>query len=77
MSVTHRVYWTQDGHNMSKDFQSDELDGALKQCESLRKRRIEGEDISFITIASEIPDCVSLSGVAATGPDYDWKKRRN
>lgn len=74
--TVHRVYWTEEGKSCSKDFGSNELDESLKHCESLRKLRLAGCDISFITIASENPDCVSLHGVDVVGEDYDWKKRR-
>lgn len=79
MSTTkpvHRVYWTENNVSQSKDFGGGELDATLKHCESLRKLRIAGKDISFISISSEIPDCVSLVGVSETGTDYNWKKRR-
>lgn len=76
MTTCHRVYWTEDGIAQSENFTSDELSLMLKKCEWLRKRRIEGFDISFIATASEDPNCVSLSGVDVTDSTYDWKKRR-
>lgn len=74
--VAHRVYWTSVGEAHSKDFVSGDIDSMLKYCESLRQLRKDGQDISFITTASEIPDCTSLQGIAVVGPDYEWKKRR-
>jgi hypothetical protein len=76
MSTVHRVYWTDAGGSMSKDFKVNELDECLKHCETLRILRSKGVEISFITIASENPDCVSLSGVDVTDSSYEWKKRR-
>lgn len=75
-NTTHRVYWTEDGEAQFKDFDSAGLVDSLKFCESLRKARREGANISFITVSSEIAECTSLQGVDVTGPDYDWKKRR-
>ncbi|HET8688387.1 MAG TPA: hypothetical protein VFM18_17390 [Methanosarcina sp.] len=74
--TVHRVYWTEDGEARSKDFDGDGLVDMLKYCESLRKSRIAGANISFVTTASEIPECTSLQGVDVVGPDYDWRKRR-
>lgn len=74
--TVHRVYWTEDGLANSKNFGPDSIDATLKFCESLRKQRKEGADISFITMASEIPECTSLQGIQVAGPEYDWKKRR-
>lgn len=80
MSAIHQIYWTQKEFGIetprSKSFTEIEL--ALGFCEKLRKLKSEtGLDISFICMASEIPDCVSLSGVASPSPDYDWIKRRS
>ena len=74
--MVHRVYWTENNISQSKDFGEGELDATLKHCELLRKLRRDGKDISFITISSEIPDCVSLDGIDVVAEDYDWKKRR-
>lgn len=76
MSIVHKVYWTLSGVPQSKDFTSAEMTDSLKFCESLRKARIAGEPISFISMASEIPECVSLSGVSEPDSDYVWEKRR-
>lgn len=75
-SVVHRVYWTENDVSQSKDFGEGELDTTLKYCEMLRKLRRDGKNIEFITIASEIPNCVSLDGVDVVNADYNWKKRR-
>lgn len=75
-NTTHRVYWTENNQTQAQDFSSDQMTDALKFCEHLRKLRIAGEPISFISMSSEMVDCVSLSGVDVTGDDYDWKKRR-
>ena len=74
--IVHRVYWTENGLPSSVSFGPDSIDSVLKFCEDLRKRRIAGKDISFITSASEIPECTSLQGVAAPDTKYDWTKRR-
>jgi len=76
MSNTHRVYWTEDGVPKSQDFGSGQLDDTLKYCEMLRKERREGKNITHITIASEMAECVSLQGVDVTDETYDWTKRR-
>ncbi len=52
------------------------MNEALKFSESLRKRQFAGEDVHFIVMAVENPNCVGKMGVDVTGPDYDWKKRR-
>lgn len=72
----YRVYWTEDGQPKSNSFETAEMSEALKFSESLRKRRIDGENIGFIVMAVEHPDCVGKQGFDVTGPDYDWKKRR-
>lgn len=76
MIVVHRVYWTEDGLIKSKDFGENSIDQTLKFCEELRKLRISGSDISFITISSEIPECTSLSGISEVDDNYNWTKRR-
>lgn len=75
-NAVHRVYWTFDDMPQYKDFGAGELDQCLNHCEMLRTRRKEGANFNFITIASEIPECTSLSGVDVVGVGYDWKKRR-
>lgn len=56
---------------------SDQLTIALQLCEELRRRRRNGEAISFIGMVSEDPNCVGEQGVSDKLPEgYDWKKRR-
>jgi hypothetical protein len=77
LSITvHRVYWTEENVPKSQDFNKNELDHSLKHCENLRFRRQQGENINFISLASENPDANHLHGVAAPGVGYNWKKRR-
>lgn len=75
-NTTHRVYWSEENMPRSKDFDSDHMTHALNFCEELRKARLAGEKINFVSMSSEIVECVSLSGVDVTGSDYEWKKRR-
>lgn len=73
----YKVYWTDKGTPSAIEFDSDEMCEALKMCESLRTRRSNGEEISFITMASEsIPGNTTKEGVAEPSLDYAWKKRR-
>lgn len=60
----------------ARAFPGDQMGGALTFMETLRAGQRNGEPISFVTMASENPDSVGLAGVAETGPDYNWKKRR-
>jgi hypothetical protein len=61
---------------MSKRFDTTEMSAALEFSESLRKRRKEGELLSFITMASEHPDSVGQLGVSDKLPEgYDWSKQ--
>jgi hypothetical protein len=77
MNITiHRIYWTEEGELKSESFGPDSIDCVLKRCADLRQQRIGGRDISFISTSSELPECVSLQGVAAPSPKYDWQKRR-
>ena len=70
------VFWTDDFVPNCQSFDKDKMTEALKFSESLRQRKCKGENICFVTMASENPDCVGKQGVDVTGPDYDWKKRR-
>lgn len=72
----YKIYWTENGEHKGELFESSEMSNALKFSESLRKRQHSGEDVHFIVMSSENPDCVGKMGVDVTGPDYDWKKRR-
>jgi hypothetical protein len=72
----YMVYWIESDSPVSKSFDSSELSLALNHSESLRQRQRSGEAISFVTIASENPQCVGQGGVASPPPDYNWTKRR-
>ena len=71
------VFWTENSVPCGKQFDSAEMTEALSFSESLRKRRLQGEEIYFVVLSSENPDCVGQQGVGVTGPDYNWKKRRS
>jgi hypothetical protein len=64
------VYWTEAGGAICGEAFHD-MSQALDRCQELRNsgRRL-------VTMASEIADMVGEFGVAETGPDYAWKKRR-
>ena len=72
----YNVYWMLGDVAKSKEFPTSEMKQALEFTESLRNQRLAGEDIKFVTMASEHPDCVGKQGYDVTGPDYNWKKRR-
>lgn len=76
----YMVYWTvveDEQHTpQAQLFDSAHMGDALTFLEGLRKRRREGEDLRFMSMASENPDLVGQLGVDVTGPDYNWKKRR-
>ena len=72
----YMIYWTEEGQPKGQQFDSEEMGAALKFSEGLRKRSFAGEDIHFIVMSAENPNCVGKMGVDVTGPDYDWKKRR-
>lgn len=57
-------------------FDSNEMSKALAYSEAIRQRKYAGEQIFFVVMSSENPDCVGKQGFDVTGPDYDWKKRR-
>jgi len=66
----YKVYWTgPDGDACFQDFE--DMSEALARCQLLRSigRR-------FVTMVSEPVGMVGEFGVAETGPDYDWRKRR-
>lgn len=60
----------------AQEFDSNDMSAALRFMETLRVRQRESRDICFVAMASENPDSVGHAGVAETGPDYSWKKRR-
>lgn len=72
----HRVFWMDDASPRSEAFAPDALGAALAFAESLRRRRRQGEPISFVTIATEDPASVGETGVGEPPADYDWVKRR-
>jgi hypothetical protein len=68
------------GEPRHKFFNQHEMTDALKFMESLRVMQRECDEahsVGFITFCSENPDSVTKMGVDVTGPDYDWKKRRD
>lgn len=76
----YMVYWTlvdqQQQMPQAKAFDSSALREAMQFMEQLRSRQRAGEGVRFIVMSSENPDSVGPAGVAETGPDYAWKKRR-
>lgn len=74
------VYWTEVQDEvivpLAKDFPATDMSLALQFSESLRARRRNGENIRFITMASENPNSVGEGGVGITDATYSWKKRR-
>ena len=74
------VYWTlveqeqQTPH--ARAFDSSQLREAMQFMEELRSRQRAGEGVCFVVMSSENPNSVGHAGVAETGPDYAWKKRR-
>lgn len=66
------VYWTDCDGPAQKKFESGQMTDALKFMEGLR----QSPSNSFVTFCSENPNSVGKPGVAETGPDYNWKKRR-
>ncbi|WP_151447772.1 hypothetical protein [Lacisediminimonas profundi] len=74
------VYWTEGKGELagprSQGFATGDMKQALNFMEALRMRQRQGDPVSFITMCSEHPDSVGLPGVAETGSDYKWKKRR-
>lgn len=77
----YMVYWTETTQGTSaphaKEFGSDEMRAAMHFMEALRTRQRAGEGVCFVALSSENPHSVGHAGVAETGPDYRWKKRRN
>lgn len=73
-TTLHRLYWTENEETWSQDFI--DLGDLLKASTELRQRQAAGEDVRFITSASEDSDCTSLQGVSGPAADYNWEKRR-
>ena len=63
------MYWTESGQCCGEMFR--DIGQALDRCQVLRNA-----GHSFVTMASQLEDMVGEFGVAETGPDYAWKKRR-
>lgn len=76
----YMVYWTTSDQGElvphAKQFDSTDMLGAMKFMEELRARQRAGEALGFVALASENPHSVGHPGVAETGPEYNWKKRR-
>jgi hypothetical protein len=72
----YTVFWIEAGAPRAEPFGSGALGDALVFAESLRRRRRDGEAITFVTLASEDPHSVGPSGVADPEPGYAWVKRR-
>jgi hypothetical protein len=76
----YRVYWTVvEGDRKTphaREFDTGEMRAAMDYMEQLRTRQRAGEGICFVVMSSENPNSVGHAGVAETGPDYAWKKRR-
>lgn len=76
----YMVYWTVvdgDKHTPHQQaYDTSEMLEAMRFMEGLRGRQRAGENLRFITMASEHPDSIGHPGVDVTGPGYNWKKRR-
>ncbi|WP_019139920.1 hypothetical protein [Noviherbaspirillum massiliense] len=76
----YMVYWTVVEHALkvaySREFDTSDMVSAMKFMEELRTRQRQGEQICFVTMASENPNSVGPAGVADPDPGYNWKKRR-
>ena len=76
----YMVYWTAVENEVqtphAQAFDSTDMAAAMRFMETLRARQRTSGDIGFVALASENPDSVGHAGVAETGPDYNWKKRR-
>lgn len=76
----YMVYWTvldnESKYPHAKEFDSSDMLAAMRFMEELRTKQREGKGVCFITMSSENPQSVGHPGVAETGPDYNWKKRR-
>lgn len=70
------VYWTAEGSPHSASYPIEKMKESLLFMEALRLQQREGKDVGFIAMASENPQSVGHPGVAETGSDYNWTKRR-
>ena len=74
----YKVYYTDPVNNKSYSWDCKDLKESLSMTKRFREL-----GMSFVTMVSENPDCVSLSGVDSIeeglcpdGTVYTWKKRR-
>ena len=66
-----KIYWTgADNKPYGKEFT--DMTKALNFAQDLRNNH----NRQFVTMCSENPNNTGKMGVAETGPDYNWKKRR-
>jgi hypothetical protein len=76
----YMVYWTEleNGRKTphASEFDSRDMGAAMRFMETLRARQRASGEVCFVALASENPDSVGHAGVAETGTDYNWKKRR-
>lgn len=75
------VYWSQNVNGsvtpQSESFESNDMNGALKLMEDLRKKQHAGEAIAFVGMVSENPNCVGKMGASDVEAGYNWTKRRS
>lgn len=68
----YKVYWTDAVTNETKSEEFSDMTKGLQMTQTVRN-----SGGKFVCMASEnVPGNVTKIGVAETGPDYDWKKRR-
>jgi hypothetical protein len=72
----YNVFWIDGALPQAREFNDAQLSDALGFAETLRRRQRAGENVGFVTIASENPDSVGQGGVGDPPADYDWTKRR-
>jgi hypothetical protein len=74
------VFWLEhrsaQGQPHAKVFGANELTQALRFAQELRARRVSGENISHVTIQSELAGNVGPAGVGDPEPGYAHYKRR-
>ena len=74
----YKIYYTDPVDNKCYNWDEHTLEGALSITEHFRKL-----NMIFVTMVSEIPDCITKPGVDAIvdgilpcGNSYTWRKRR-
>lgn len=68
----YKVYWTDASTNETQSLEFDDMTEGLKKTQLIRN-----SGGRFVCMASEnVPGNVTKIGVAETGSDYNWKKRR-